>query len=157
MLLNKALITREATALRYILSVPVRYYSAHSLSVLQQFQLLSYSFISWFSRRVVRHWSMLLREVIDAASLEVFKAGWTGQGWSQIIFKVHSNPNHSMICGISCKLWRTQNHRKQGDNSSSLSPSYFLGRKNIHKKLFSFQQELISLRHTGQNDKTEQP
>ncbi|KFQ35818.1 hypothetical protein N332_01140, partial [Mesitornis unicolor] len=32
----------------------------------------------FFTIRVVRHWSRLLREVVDAYSLEVFKAGFDG-------------------------------------------------------------------------------
>jgi len=62
--------------------------------------------------RVVRPWPRLLREAVAAPSLAGFKArldgalstlGWgkmsllMAGGWNQMIFKVPSNPNHSMI------------------------------------------------------------
>ena len=62
--------------------------------------------------RVVRHWHRLHREVVDAPSLEVFEARLDGAlsnlvwwkvslpmagGLELVIFKVPSNPNHSMI------------------------------------------------------------
>jgi len=65
-----------------------------------------------FTMRVVKHWDRLPREAVDAPSLEVFKTrldgalsnlGWwkmsllMAGGWNQMIFKVSSNPNHSMI------------------------------------------------------------
>ena len=73
--------------------------------------------------RVVRHW--LLREAVAAPSLKVFKARLDGAlsnlvwwkvslpmagGWNYMIFKVPSNPNHSMILpfcdfyGVHCYL-----------------------------------------------------
>jgi len=68
----------------------------------------------FFTMRAVRHWNRLPREAMDALSLEVLKAkldggatwsggqcscSWQG-GWNQMIFKVPSNPNHSMILGF---------------------------------------------------------
>jgi len=62
--------------------------------------------------RVVKHWKRLPREAMGAPSLAVFKArldgalstlGWwkmsllMAEGWNQMIYKVPSNPNHSMI------------------------------------------------------------
>ena len=60
--------------------------------------------------RVVRHWSRLHSEAVDASSLEAFKARldealsnlfWGGGvpagGWNQVILRVPSNPNRSMI------------------------------------------------------------
>jgi len=69
-----------------------------------------------FSVMVVRLWSRLPREVVNALSLEAFKArldgavsnlGWwevslpIAGGWNYMILKVPSNPNHSMIVRIS--------------------------------------------------------
>jgi len=66
----------------------------------------------FFTVRVVKHWHRLPREAVAAPSLAVFKArmdgalstlGWwkmslpMARGWNQMIFKVPSNPNHSMI------------------------------------------------------------
>jgi len=58
--------------------------------------------------RMMRHWNRLPREAVDATSLAMFKARldgvslWQGPcpsqgGWNQLICKVPSNPNHSMI------------------------------------------------------------
>jgi len=62
--------------------------------------------------KVVRHLHMLPREVMDAPSLEVYKARWMGlwatcssgrypcqqqRGWKWMIYKVPSNSNHSTI------------------------------------------------------------
>jgi len=62
--------------------------------------------------RAVRSWHRLPREAVAAPSLEVFKARLDGAlsnlaewkvsllmagGWNQMIFKVPSNPYHSMI------------------------------------------------------------
>jgi len=59
---------------------------------------------------VLRHWHRLPREAVAAPSLAVFKARLDGAlsnlvwwkvslqgGWNQVIFKVPSDPNHSMI------------------------------------------------------------
>jgi len=66
----------------------------------------------FFPIRVVRPWHRLPREAVAAPSLAVFKArldgalsnlvwwrcpcSWQG-GWNELIFKVPSNPYHSMI------------------------------------------------------------
>jgi len=62
--------------------------------------------------RVVKHWPRLPRAAVAAPSLAVFKArldgslsnlGWwkmsllMAGGWNQMIFKVPSNPNHSVM------------------------------------------------------------
>jgi len=61
---------------------------------------------------VVKHWHRLLREVVDAPSLETFQARldgalsnliwWkmsllTAGGWTRWLLKVLSNPNHSVL------------------------------------------------------------
>jgi len=59
----------------------------------------------FFTLRVVRPWHRLPREAVAAPSLEVFKARLDGgfeatpwqRGWNRMIFKVPSNPNHSMV------------------------------------------------------------
>ena len=66
----------------------------------------------FFTARVVRHWSRLPSEAVNAPSLEVFKARldgavsnllWrdvllhTAGGWNWMILKVPSNPNRSVI------------------------------------------------------------
>ena len=63
-------------------------------------------------RMVVRHWSTLPREVVDAPSLEAFEARLDGTlgnliwrlatlpmagGWNQMIFEVHFNRRHPII------------------------------------------------------------
>ena len=65
-----------------------------------------------FIVRAVRHWNRLPNEAVDAPSLEAFKARLDGAvsnlvwwevslpiagGWNEVISKVPSNPNHSMI------------------------------------------------------------
>ena len=65
-----------------------------------------------FTLRVVRQWYRQFRESVDVPSLEVFKAKLDGVlgsliwwvatlpmegSWNQMIFKVLSNPRHSMI------------------------------------------------------------
>ena len=66
----------------------------------------------FFTMRVVKHWPRLPRAAVAAPSLAVFKArldgslsnlGWwkmsllMAGGWNQMIFKVPSNPNHSVM------------------------------------------------------------
>jgi len=66
----------------------------------------------FFTVRVVKPWPRLPREAVDARSLAVFKARldrvlstlvwWKvsllmAGGWKEMIFKVPSNPKHSMI------------------------------------------------------------
>jgi len=68
--------------------------------------------VKLFLMRVVKHWPRLPRGAVAAPSLAVLKARldgalstlgwWKGSlpmagGWNQMIFKVPSNPNHSMI------------------------------------------------------------
>ena len=53
---------------------------------------------------MVRHWNRLPREAVGAPSLEVFKAGLDG-AWNEMVFKVLSNPNHSMILWLAVK-WK---------------------------------------------------
>ena len=65
-----------------------------------------------FILRVVRHWHRLPRAAVDAPSLEVLKArldgalgslGWwevslpMAGDWNWVVFRVPSNPNHSVI------------------------------------------------------------
>lgn len=63
-----------------------------------------------FTVRMVRHWSRLPREAVDASFWEVFKArliGWClEQPWmsqpmagvcNKVIFRFTSNPNHSVV------------------------------------------------------------
>jgi len=60
----------------------------------------------------VRHWNRLPREAVAAPSLACSRPGWMGlgatwcsgrgpcpwqKGWNKMVFKVPSNPNHSMI------------------------------------------------------------
>ena len=71
---------------------------------------------NFFTKRAVRCWHRLPREVVDALALEVFKARLDGAlgslakyymrrlvalhvagGWSLMILEVPSNPSHSMI------------------------------------------------------------
>ena len=66
----------------------------------------------FFTVRLVRPWPRLPREAVAAPSLSGFKARldgalstlvwWKGSlpmagGWNEMIFKVPSNPNHSVI------------------------------------------------------------
>ena len=69
-----------------------------------------------FTGRMVRHWNRLPSEVVDAPSLKTFKARLDGAVsnlaqsevslpiagvWNQMILKVPSNPNHSVIlCSV---------------------------------------------------------
>jgi len=72
---------------------------------------------NFFTVRVVRHWKRLTREAVDAPSLEALKARLIGAvsnlvqrevslpiagGWNEMILRVPSNPNHSMI--IDCTV-----------------------------------------------------
>ena len=66
----------------------------------------------FFTQKVVTHWNRLPKEVVDAPSLEAFKARldvalgslvwWlatlhTAGGWNQMIIVVLFNPGHSVI------------------------------------------------------------
>ena len=66
----------------------------------------------FFTQRVAKHWNRLLKEVVDAPSLEAFKARlgvalgsliwWLATlhiagGWNEMIIVVLFNPGHSMI------------------------------------------------------------
>jgi len=65
----------------------------------------------FFSVRMVRPWARFPREAVPAPSLTVFKARtglgapWAGgrgpcpwqRGWNEMVYKVPSNPNHSVI------------------------------------------------------------
>lgn len=46
--------------------------------------LLSADFMDFFNQRVVRHWSSLSREAVDAPCLDVFKAGLDGALMGQV-------------------------------------------------------------------------
>ena len=74
-----------------------------------------------FTMRVVRHWTRLPREAVDAPSLEVFEARLDGalgnlvwwevslpmaRGWNWMGFKIPSNPNHSAILSIDAACWQ---------------------------------------------------
>jgi len=70
---------------------------------------------------VARPWPRLSGEAVAAPSLAVLKArldgalstlGWgngslpmAGGGWNQMIFKAPSDPNHSVILGLSPETW----------------------------------------------------
>ena len=71
----------------------------------------------FFTQRVVTHWNRLPKEVVDAPSLEAFKARldvalgslvwWlvtlhTAGGWNWMIIVVLFNPGHSMILRLGC-------------------------------------------------------
>jgi len=79
----------------------------------------------FFTVRAVRHWHRLLKKAGDGPSLAVFKARLHGAvsnlvwwkvslpmagGWNWKIFKLPSNPNHSMIpltqteCGVFMRI-----------------------------------------------------
>jgi len=62
----------------------------------------------FFTKRVVKHWKRLPREVVDAPSLETFKARLDGalsnlvpahcrRGWTRCPLRVPSNPDNYMI------------------------------------------------------------
>ena len=71
----------------------------------------------FFTQRVVTHWKRLPKEVVDAPSVEAFKArldvalgslvwwlptlhiarGWNWRGWNWMITVVLFNPGHSVI------------------------------------------------------------
>ena len=70
----------------------------------------------FFTQRLVMHWNRLPKEVVDAPSLQAFKARldvalvslvcWLvtlqiAGGWNSMIFEVPSNPSHSVILTLT--------------------------------------------------------
>jgi len=81
----------------------------------------------FFTMRVVRHWNRLPEKLWMPPPWKSWRPAWmelwatwcSGRcpcswqgGWNQMIFKVPSNPYHSMIMRLGICIWSTENFKK---------------------------------------------